>query len=85
MEVSLEKSFDKSCTSRFEFLDIFAEKDGSLNRHCDYSNDYREGYTYGASYSYLIKRKKEDEIYRVNFIMCTRVVVGSFMEELNNK
>lgn len=79
------KSFDKSCTSRFEFLDIFAEKDGSLNRHCDYSNDYRKGYTYGASYSYLIKRKKEDEIYRVNFIMCTRVVVGSFMEEVNNK
>ena len=79
------KSLDKSCTSSFEFLDIFVEKDSRLNRHCDYSNDYRKGYTYGASYSYLIKRINTYDVYRVNFIMYTRRVVGAFMDEISKK
>lgn len=78
------KSLDKSCTSNFAFLDIFVEKDSQLNRHCDYSNDSRKGYTYGASYSYWIKRIDTDDVYRVNFIMCTRRVVGAFMNGSSN-
>ena len=76
------KSFDNSCITKFEYLDIFVEKDGLLNRYCDYSNDYREGYDYGASYSYLIKKQDKDEIYRVNFIMVTRMHVAVFMDEI---
>jgi hypothetical protein len=78
------KSFHVSNTSRFEYLDIFVEKDGLLNRHVDYNNDARKGYTYGASYSYLIKGTNEEGIYRVNFIMVTRRDVGAFMDELHD-
>ena len=76
------KSFDSTCKSRFEFLDIFVEHASNLNRHLDYKNDWRNGYTFGASYSYLILRNEDKKLYRVNFIMCSRYVCGAFMEEV---
>ena len=79
----LGEYFHSTCLSRFEFVDIFVEQDCNLNRHLDYKNDWREAYTFGGSYSYLIQRKEDGLIYRVNFIMCSRHVCGAFMEELN--
>ena len=77
------QSFHPSCVSRFEFLNIFAEHGCHLNHHLDDKNDGRKGYAFGASYSYLIQRKKDNLLYCVNFIMCTRNVCGAFMAELD--
>lgn len=79
---SFGKSFHTSCIGRFEFLDIFVEHGSLLHRHCDYNNDHRSGYTYGASYSYLIKRSVDGLVYRVNFVMATRYHCGAFMDGL---
>ena len=76
------ESFHSTCDARFEFLDIFVEHGCHLDCHLNYKNDGREGYSFGASYSYLIERKQDGLLYHVIFIMCTRNVCGSFMEEL---
>ena len=78
---SFGKSFHSSCIGRFEFIDIFVEHGSLLHRHCDYNNDHRNGYTYGASYSYIIKRKVDGLVYRVNFVMATRFHCGAFIDE----
>ena len=76
------KSFHSSCIEKFEYLDIFVECRSLLHRHCDYNNDQRSGYIYGALYSYLVKRSVDGLIYRVNFVMATRYSCGAFMDEL---
>lgn len=68
------------CDARFEFVDLFAESGSRLNRHMDYCNDKTAGYDYGASYSYL--KEKGGSTYRVNIIMCTRLVCGSAMKKI---
>ena len=80
--MSFGKSFHASCIGKFEFLDIFVEHGSLLHRHCDYNNDHRSAYTYGASYSYLIKRNVDGLVYRVNFVMATRYHCGAFMDGL---
>ena len=76
------KSFHPLCSGRFEFVDILVKCESHLNRHLDYKNDHRSGYNHGCSYSYLVKRTCDAKIYRVNFIMCTRLVCGAFMDEI---
>ena len=71
------KSFNQKCHSHFEFVDIFVEKNCILNRHMDYENSTHKMYHYGCSYSFLIQHN--DEIYRMNFIMCNRSKVDQFM------
>ena len=80
--ISFGKSFHVSCIGRFEFLDIFVENGSLLHQHCDYNNDHRNGYTYGASYSYVIKRNIHGLVYRVNFVMTSRYYYGAFMDKL---
>ena len=75
------KSFWGPCRSRFEFLTIIAEKDSILNRHVDYLNSRDSRYNIGCSYSYLIRR--DSDIYRVNFVLCNRIQVDWFMQEIN--
>ena len=75
------KSFHYSCEGRFEFFEVFVESDAALNRHIDYRNDISKSYDYGCSYSYLIVSKNDSKLYRVNFIMTTRLVCGQFMTE----
>ena len=53
-------SFHPSCTSRFEFVDIFVETRADLNRHMDYQNGKCENYDFGASYSFLILTRDVD-------------------------
>ena len=77
------KSFYKTCTARFEFFEVFIESDACLNRHIDYSNDGSEHYKFGCSYSFLIMSNLDGKLYRVNFIMTTRLVCGQFMAKIS--
>jgi len=72
--------FCKKYASSFEFVDLFVESGGNLNRHMDYQNSERSGYDYGCSYSYLITKNKT--VYRVNIIMCSRKTVDQSVDEL---
>ena len=76
------KSFHITCSGRFEFFEVFIESNATLNRHIDYSNDGDISYQYGCSYSYLILSQNDGKLYRVNFIMTTRLVCGQFMDKL---
>ena len=69
--------------SSFEFLDIFCERYATLVRHQDYMNGQSPGYDYGASYSYVILYN--NDLYRVNLIMCTRKWVDTSMRHLEAK
>lgn len=60
------KSFYGSCTARFGFVDLFLEKNSTVNRHIDYKNDMRQSYTYSTSYSYLIYREEDKLLYWSN-------------------
>jgi hypothetical protein len=81
--------FSPQCTSRFEFVDLFLESQGDLNRHMDYLNDDENpGYQYVASYSYLfylddstksnpnIQNEYKNRLYRMNIIMASRRQCG---------
>ncbi|MGK3739773.1 MAG: hypothetical protein ACI90V_006620 [Bacillariaceae sp.] len=46
--------FCKKYASSWEFVDLFVESGGNLNRHMDYQNSGQSGYIYGCSYSYLL-------------------------------
>jgi hypothetical protein len=72
--------FCKKYRSSWEFVDLFVESGGNLNRHMDYQNSGRSGYDYGCSYSYLITKDKV--LYRVNIIMCARKSVDQSVDEL---
>ena len=72
--------FCKKYVSSWEFVDLFVESGGNLNRHMDYSNSEDNGYDYGSSYSYIITHNKIR--YRVNIIMCGRKTVDQSVREL---
>jgi hypothetical protein len=75
-------SFHSNCTGRFEYFEVYVESGALLNRHIDYKNDHDKFYKYGCSYSYLINSQTNGELYRVNFIMTSRLVCGKFMREM---
>jgi hypothetical protein len=77
------KSFYKTSTARFEFFEVFIESNACLNRHIDYRNDGSEHYKFGCSYSFLIMSNLDGKLYRVNFIMTTRLVCGQFMVKIS--
>ena len=79
------KSYHESCTARFEFFTVIVEWKSLLNRHVDYLNDTDDFYNYGCSYFYLIVNKAFHQLYRVNFIMTSRVECGKFMKKIRNE
>ena len=81
--MNFAKSFYKICIARFEFFEVFIEFNASLNRYVDYSNDGSEHYKFGCSYSYLIISNVDGKLYRVNFIMTTRLVCGQFIQKIS--
>lgn len=76
----LGKCFWENSSSRFEFITIIAEKDCTISRHLDYQNSKEKYYNVGCSYSFLYQ--KENDMYRVNFVLCNRRQVDSFFEEI---
>ena len=71
--------FDAGCTSRFEFVDFFAEHNAGLNRHMDYNTGQVQGYDYGASFSFLVNDSGKE--YRVNIVMCSRIHCDSWIKK----
>ena len=78
------KAFHDSCTSKFEYAEIFVETESLVIRHLDYQNDFRKNYDYGTSYSFITRRRIDGKVYRVNFLMCTRKLCGDFMDEIHH-
>ena len=68
--------------SRFEFIDILLHSGCVLDKHLDHKNAC-DNYKYGCSYSFV--RTYKNIRYRVNFIMCNRLVCDYFMREYNKK
>jgi len=77
------KHFHASCMAKFEHIELYVECLSTLNRHMDYFNDHREGYNIGCSHSCTIVHNAN--LYRVNFIMCTREHCGKFMDDLDRR
>ena len=77
----MNKIFD-SPSSEYEFADIFVENGSTLMKHVDGKNDWRPGYNFGSSYSYLYTHNNQQ--FQVNVIATTRSTCGSCIKSFQN-
>jgi hypothetical protein len=72
------QEFSADCETDWEFLDANVQSGTDLKRHMDYMNGTSQGYQFGFSFSFLVKR--EGKVYRANMVLAARKHVDSWME-----